>query len=509
MARFGIVGGSYQAQNASADSQLTMNWVPEKDESSAGKSDFILNPSPGLSLFGTLSDSPLRGEWQVNTPSKVQRAFAVAGSTLFEVFSNGTSSALGAVANDGKPASLASSNIQLMIASGGQGYCLTLATGVLTGPIATIAGVTQVGYSDGFFVASIGDSAQIFVSAALDGTTWNPADTAIVSVFPDDIISMLVDHREVVLLGSKQSQAYYDSGNTFPYDVIPGGYAEQGSGATFGAVKADNTVFWIGGDERGNGIAWKAQGYTPQRISTHAVELAWQGYSTISDAEAYSFQDQGHTVIHWYFPTANKSWRYDVATGLFHEVGFWDEAHGVFTAHRSRCHMFAFSKHLVGDWNSGNIYQMSSAVSDGAGGWNFATDFGNPLRRVRRSPYVGMAGVWNYFESLEIMAETGLGPESPLLDGAGAARDPQLILKWSDDGSKTWSNGRKLNFGQVGKYSTRVIARQLGRCWGSIGRVWELSTTDPVPWRLVDADLVASPAMTPIKRLPAELRERA
>lgn len=507
MARIGFCSGSYASQSLSADAQLTMNLYAEKVESGSGKSDVVLYPSPGLAIAYQLSDTPVRGVWQVQTPNAVQRAFAVAGSSLFELLSNGTSVNRGAIPNDGKPVSLASSAIQLMIASGGQGYCFTLATNALTGPIANIAGVSQVGYTDGYFTASIGTSAQIFVSNPLDGTTWPGGQSAIVSVFPDNIVSMIVDHREICLLGWKQSQCYYDSGNTFPYDVIPGGYAEQGSAATFGAVKADNTVFWIGQDERGNGIAWRAQGYTPQRISTHAIEFAWQGYSTVSDAEAYSFQDQGHTFIHWYFPTANKSWRYDVATGLWHEVGFWQN--GAFAAHRSRCHMLAFGKHLVGDPLSGNIYQMNIPKADGAGNWTFATDFGNAIRRVRRSPYVGVAGVWNFFESLEIMAEPGLGPATVLTDGGGNPRDPQLMLRWSDDGAKTWSNERVLNCGQIGKYKTRMIARRLGKCWGSIGRVFEISTTDAIPWRFIDADLTADPQMRPQKRLAAELRERA
>lgn len=406
MSRFGFCGGAYQAEAFSADQQSCINLYAEKNESGAAKSELCLLSSPGLSLFSTLPDAPLRGEWQVQIPNSPQRAFAVSGSTLFEVFADGTFLARGNVVNNGKPASLASSNIQLMIASGGQGYCLNFASNLLTGPIATIAGVTQVGYSDGFFTAAIGGTAQFFVSAPLDGTSWDPAQTAIVSVFPDNIISAIVDHREILLFGQKQSQGYYDSGNTFPYDVIPGGFCEQGSAATFGVTRADNTIFGIWKDERGAGVAFRLQGATPQRISTHAIEFAWQGYARMDDAEAYSFQLLGHTFVHWYFPAANKSWRYDVATGLWHEVAFWNGRS--FDAHRSRCHMMAFGKHLVGDPITGSIYQMDIPKADGLGGWNFVTDFGNPIRRVRRSPYVGSAGEYNYFKSLEIMADTGL-----------------------------------------------------------------------------------------------------
>src|ERR1700685_3758095 len=109
-------------------------------------------------------------------------------------------------------------------------------------------------------------------------------------------------------------------------------------------------LFWLGQDSRGAAIAWRANGYTPVRISTHATEFAWQSYSKVSDAISYSYQDQGHTFWHLFFPSANKSWRYDAATGLWHEVAYLNG--GTSIAHLSQCYCFAFGKHLVGDWNS-------------------------------------------------------------------------------------------------------------------------------------------------------------
>src|SRR6185437_15065864 len=122
------------------------------------------------------------GMIRIKVAGENERCFTVSGSTLYELFTDGTFTALGNVGNDGKPVSFANSNIQLMLASAGQGYCLTLASNALTGPIATIAGVVQVVYVDGFFLALIGDSAKFFVSDAEDGTSWDPSNSTIVSV---------------------------------------------------------------------------------------------------------------------------------------------------------------------------------------------------------------------------------------------------------------------------------------------------------------------------------------
>jgi hypothetical protein len=506
MARFGFNSGFYQSQSPAADAQICQNFYPETVESGEGKSATVLYPSPGLAIFAQLPDGPIRQILRVNIPQSPTQLFAIAGGTLFEVFSDGTFNNRGAVANDGKPASMCNSNIQVMIASGGQGYCYTIASQTLSAPVATIAGAVQVGYSDGFFVALIANCAQIFVSNPLDGLTWDAGSTAIVSVYADNAVSMIVDHREICVFGKKQTVCYYDSGNVFPYDVIPGGYAEQGSGATFGTIKADNTVMWIGEDERGKGIAWRAQGYTPSRISNHAIETIWATYPKISDAVVYSFQDQGHTFVHWFFPTANKSWRYDVATQQWHEVCFGEGQNQ--TAHRSCCHALAFDKHLVGDWLTGTIYQMNIPVADGAGGWNFVTDFGNPIRRVRRSPYFGTPEVWNFPKTFELEVQMGTGPEGFLVDGSGNPRSPQIMLRYSKDAGQTWSQERVFGIGQIGAYSTRVMARRLGRFWGSKGMMLEVSCSDPIPLRIIDGYMDSTPGMQPVDRLPHSLRKQ-
>lgn len=429
MSRIGIVGGAYKSIAYSVNNQSCINLMAEKDESGAGKAELILIGTPGLKVFATLSDSPVRGEWRTSTPNAPVRAFAVSGAKLYEIFSNGTSSVLGSVANDGKPASIASSSIQLMIASGGQAYCYTFSTGILTGPIATLAGVTQVIETDGFFVAVIAYTAQIFVSPLLDGINWDPAQTAIVSVFPDNIVSLNLLVRQVCLLGTKKSVCYYDSGNLFPFDVVPGGTNEQGSAAIFGTTVADNMVFGIWQDERGGRVAFKAPAYTFQRVSTHAIEKEWQSYSTVSDAVCYSYQERGHTFVVWNFPSAangnGRTWVYDISTGLWHERAHY--VNGVQYAHRSICHMLAFEKHLVGDPLSGTIYEMAESVSNGAGGWKFADDFGNPIIRERTSPYFGVAGEWNYIDQIEVLADTGLGPEQAFLSGGTGLYDSTLI----------------------------------------------------------------------------------
>lgn len=659
MSRFGFVGPSYQSQSLNADAQKTLNWYVEQIESGQGKSAMALYPTPGLAVFcplGEASANNLRGAWDPDVAYNVGdtvtyvnatyvalapstgivpftdqskwlgipknttpvrgifaingRVFAVGGAMLFEILATGKSIARGSVVNDGLPVSMTASPAQLLLASGGAAYVFDLTANTLT-PIdpAMLANVSMVGFSDGFFLALLQNSQKVQVSAPEDATTWPGTNVAIVSVFPDNVQAMLVDHREIWLWGLTKSVAYYDSGAAdFPFDVVPGGFIEQGIVAPASAVRLDNSVFWLGADDRGAAIGWRAQGYVPSRVTNHAVETALQSYPTVADAIGYSYQDQGHSFWVLYFPTANRTWVYDVATQMWHERAWWDAKNAVFTAHRSRCHVYAFGRHLVGDWASGNVYQMAVPIQNGSA-WSFADDFGNAIRRIRRAPHVATEQQWVFHHEMQVDVEAGLGPIPPLAGafsgpqtitlqdanqvlwnvsvtdagilettqlmqpGAAAvqnlilndetlpntswqlgvntngtltvtevayspgnpllyalsttpsqlytsisvaggllqtrvptpyARDPEIMLRWSDDGGKTWSNERIMSCGQAGNFKTRTIARRLGR---SRDRIYEVSASDPIPWRIVDAYLQATPGFVPQERLVSQLRK--
>ncbi len=176
---------------------------------------------------------------------------------------------------------------------------------------------------------------------------------------------------------------------------------------------------------------------------------------------------------------------------------------GVFQAALPICHTFNFGKHLVGDRQSGKTYQMSSPVQAG-GGWNFVTDAGVPIRRLRRAPHINVEHQWQRYNALEIYLETGLGPEPPLLDGAGAARGPQLSLRCSRDGGHTWGTTRMKDCGKAGQYSQRAVFRRLGR---ARDMVFEVSCSDPVPWRFIDAYVNPKTQPSPRKRLVHQYAE--
>lgn len=476
MARFpGFVGPTYALRSLNADAQRCMNWYPEAIESGTGKSPAGLNPTPGLKLFSTLAGPSVRGLHCIKG-----RLFATSGPKLYEIDSAGTATERGTVAAGSALDSITSGPSHLLIVSGNVAYSYVLATNTLAA-ISTLLGTPKLaGFLDGYFIMLLANSRQFQISALLDPTSWDPLDTTIISVFPDNVETMVVDHREMAFFGEKQSVFYYDSGNAdFPFDVRLESFMEQGGLGTFGAQKLDNSIFWLGESDRGGSIAWRAEGYRPQRISTHAIEQAWEGYTVKDDVRTYTYEQDGHAFWVVLFPTANAMWVFDSATGLWHERGKWNTVTSAFDAHRSQCHAYCFGKHLVGDHASGNVYELDV---------NTHTDNGEVLRRMRRAPHLSAENKWLYHKELEIDMEVGLGPIPPLTDMAGNPRDPKLMLRWSNDGAKTWGNTYEIDAGKAGEYKTRVRKQRLGR---ARDRVYEVAVTDAVPWRIADAYLDA------------------
>lgn len=104
------------------------------------------------------------------------------------------------------------------------------------------------------------------------------------------------------------------------------------------------------------------------------------------------------------------------------------------------------------------------------------------IRRMRRSPHLVTEKLWQFFHTFEVHLQTGMG----LTTGQGV--DPQIMLRVSFDGGQTWGDEQWTTAGAMGAYWTRAEFRRLGR-----GRdaVFEISTSDPNFWAIIDAFLDA------------------
>jgi len=465
----GFIGPSYQSQSPLADVERCVNWYPEQIEAPQGKNKFALYPTPGQQPFTSVSSVGTRALFSMNG-----RTHGVVGSSVYEIFSTATTTARGTVVQDNNPAQIAyngRAGNQLLIASGMNGYLLNLTTNALTQVLT--GDCLQVGMVDGYFLAFNGT--QYRISALNDGTTWDPTQFLQRSVSPDPWQAMVLDgQRQIWLIGEQTGEAHYNAGNfPFPFAPIPGAVFKFGTPAPWSAVAVADSVMWLTQTSGGAGMVVQAKGYTPQRVSTHAVETAIGRYlrtSRISDAEALPYEDQGHVFYVLTFPSANATWVYDLTTQLWHERGTWNAPLNQYDRWHPRVHCYAFNQHLVGESATGTISTFDTTFGSEVDG--------SAIRRVRIAPGINYAGQPLYYRELEVYLQTGLGLSS------GQGSDPTVMFRTSEDGGQTWSSERTCSAGRIGNFGTRVFLTRLGR---SYDRTFEMSVSDPIPWRVVDA----------------------
>jgi len=331
-----------------------------------------------------------------------------------------------------------------------------------------------VDITDNYFVYNKPNS-QLWAASDLLSPITDPLSFASKDGSPDDLVSIIVDRREVYLLGEMSSEVWINSGAVpFPFTRIPGTSTQQGIAAQWSMSRMGNSFAYVSKNNRGEAMVVRMNGYFPERISTHAVETTLVNQN-VSDAVAWTYQLEGHEVYVVSFPSVGENgltWAYDNTTGLWHKW-LYRNNQNQFERHRGNCCAFFNQQVLVGDYENGKIYQLSR---------NYYTDDGQPIRRIRRAPHLVSDLQRQYFHELQIQFQPGVGLST------GQGEDPQAMLRWSNDGGSTWSNEYWTSIGKQGKYQNRAIWRRLG--W-SRDKIFEVSISDPVKAVIVSANLKA------------------
>lgn len=405
----------------------------------ASGASYFFGEYPG-GVAAVTNSGPTRGSLEISG-----RAFEVCGQDFDELMPNGTYTTWGQVANDSLPVTMAASPQQMLIASAGSAYVFDLTSNALIQiPGATFDGpVAQAGICADFFLLTIQDSKEFYVSAPLDATDWVTNGSAIISFYPDNTVSMFVFQSQIWFFSDTQIAVYFASGNIFPFDVNLNANIQSGSAAQNGVAQMNNIIYWLEVNAQGHGKVQSAQGYAPQRISNHALEFAIQGYARIDDAVAWTAQFEGHDFYNIYFPTPSVTWVYDAATGMWHQEAFEVALTGQFQAAHRWNHMFVFGKHLVGDWQSGKVYEMQIPTLNGST-WNFGDDDGAPIVRIRRAPHISKTQRRQFFNELQLFVQPGLGSvpipsSSPTFVVLAESGNPSnsWLVSIADDGTIT------------------------------------------------------------------------
>lgn len=468
-----FIGGSYESAAVTADQERTVNFYTERMESPGATTRVALYPTPGAELITQTNSTAGRAHIFIG-----DREFAVIGANVIEIDGDGVVTLIGTVAVDSNPATLSSNGDgggQIFVTSGGNGYYFSTAPGYTLTQITALNGKATMGAAlDGYFLALDANTGTLYSSALLAGATWTTGVMFAQRIAAaDPWIAMYVLGPYIWLLGPQTSEVWYDAGaSPFPFAKHPSGLIQYGIAAAFSGAVCDTSLLWLGSTKSGQGFVLRATGFSPEVVSSYAVQHLVGEYTTVSDAYGDSYTEAGHTFYVLNFPSANKTWVYDVQMGMWAERGTWDANISDWAVWGPRCHALAFGEHRWLHGTGTGIYRTSLSVG---------TDVdGTVLRRMRRAPALMSENERIFLGAFELDVEPGLG----LVSGQGV--DPQVMLRISRDGGKTWGPERMRSAGKMGEYGRRI---RWERCGAARRAVFEVVVSDPIPWRLTGAYL--------------------
>lgn len=390
------------------------------------KTPYTLLGSPGLLPWYTVGSGPIRGVHAMGL-----FLYVVSAEELYRVDATGTATLLGSVTGTA-PVWMTDNGYQVVIVGDYLTYVATETT--LTNVSAVDA--TSVAVQDGYAIYGLRGTDEFQLSDILDATSIDASQFASVSSLPGDLMAVATSNRELWLFKERVIETWYNSGDAFfPFTRNASGVINRGCMAAKSVVVIGGVPYWLGDDGR----VYRAAGYIPQPISTHAVEYALGTYTRAikQAANAWTYTQEGH--VFYVLSCQSGTWVFDLTTDLWHERQSFGQ-----TRWRASCFAEAFGKLLVGDVSTSDIFELDLAAYD---------EDGATLQRTIQSNPVGQAGQRFVMHSYQLDAEVGVGSTTV---------SPQAMLDWSDDGGRTWSNEHWRGLGLEGTYKTRTIWRRLG-----------------------------------------------
>ncbi len=452
---------SYKSPALNLSAQRCVNAFAEREPPDA-ESPVAVFVQPGLRAFATCGLGPIRGMHIMDGV-----LYVVSGTDLYSVSATGVATIVGGAVSGTGIVSMADNGTQLCMVNGTNGYIYSVAAGFTLISDIDFHPANTVTFFDNVFVFDWAGTNKFFISDTLDGTSYDGLAFGTAEVQSDFVLCTVNQQENLLIFGATTIETWYDAGAVnMPFLRVDGGTVERGLLSPLATVKEDNSVFFLGDDR----IFYRLNIITPVRVSNHAIEEEWATYSTMADAFCFSYAYDGHKFVVLTFPTANKTWKYDISTGLWHEGESWDIFGNSLGRWRGNCHIDCYNLNLIGDAFSGNIGILDD---------NVFTEFDQPLRALLTSPPIHNDRKRVFIPRFELYMQTGVG----LTTGQGS--DPQAMLRWSKDGGNTFSDVQIWHtIGKIGKYLTRLRWLRMGQAreW-----VFELTISDPVRRVIVSA----------------------
>lgn len=461
-----LFGVSQQGKSSTVTSQKHKNLYAEIIQDPE-KARVVYYGTPGLLLFTSFGDTPIRGWIAVG-----DLFYAVHRGVFWEVNNAGVKTNRGTLTSTSGRVQMAHNGTQIAVVDGTFAgfYNYTIATTTLATVTTNVIGTPiDVTFQDGYGLLAYADG-KFQKTASYSFQTLDALEFATAESNPDGLLRNIADHGEVVLAGSETVEFWGNTGaQDFPYGNQRGSTLEWGLAAPWSLVKYNDSLAGLFKNRMGQVQVMVMQGHALRKISTPGLDYKINNYGSVSDATAYAYMLGGHPMYVINFPSEGKSHMYDASTSMWTEL----ESGLSGARYRGDLHLDYLNKPRISDYANGNIYTLDADTY---------TENGEPIAREIVSKHFNSGLEMLKVSKLQVDFETGVG----LISGQGS--DPKAMMQFSKDNGHTWSNEAWMAMGNIGVYVARVIWWQLGvaRDW-----VFKIRITDPVKVVIAGASIDA------------------
>jgi hypothetical protein len=469
--------GFYQSESLPLSSQRCINWIPTVPEGEALNNRALIQPS-GIVEFANTGLGVCRGGWEMKGVP-----YFVLGNSLVSVSASGAVTNYGTISGSVR-VSMASNNpvaagsSLVIVVPGGDAYVFNEGDSSLTQITDPDYQTSDtVSFYRGFFVFTTTDGKQLFVSNLNAPLTFDALDTGTAEGNPDRIITQIVDHDEISIIGSETTEVFRNVGGAdFPLQIIPGAFTQKGAHTKYGVVKFDNTYMFIGGGENELTAIWRqSSSSSAVKVSTDAIDNAIQKFTKdeIANAFTMTFSKKGQFFAIFSFNSSRipgKTFVYNGTASSLAGFSVWFEFQTGMTDAPWRVNSIvkAYGKLLCGDSIDGRIGELVD---------NVYTEYDSAVKRQGALKPMTQDGMKIFAGELEADFEAGVG----LTTGQGS--NPFVMMDFSDDGGRTFSNQFKRAIGKIGEYGHETVWNRQGRFPNA--RIIRFTVTDPVKASLI------------------------
>lgn len=347
-----------------------------------------------------------------------------------------------------------------------------LSASVLTDP-AIPDGVSHVAVIDTYLLANEGGTGRVYHSKVGEPENFTEGGFFTAEQSSDSVVAIHTSWDEVLVFGTKTVERFYNDGVT-PFVPINGGTLSIGCGAPYSITLIRDYFYWLSDSNE----LVRSTGNSYEIISEPVGDFftnKFDNSNIIGDyIQLYSEKNKHHLYI-----LTNPDYEQDGVTLVYDIIknewqgrwGYWDDK---YTRFRGNSYAEANSMALLGDYANGKIYMFGETYEDA----------GDLLRSSWLTGWVDH-GTMAFKESHQLRLRILRGEAQKYDSKNEATKGCELMVRWRDDGDRTWSNVHYINLGKIGEYKYYAHLNRLGRYRM---RQYEFFMTDDAPLIIASAE---------------------